>query len=286
MGWGEGTLEGKAGATMACIEDFRDFVIGADPMQVEHIWQSMYVHSFYRAGPVIGSAISGIDQALWDIRGKVLGMPVYKLLGGKCREKIKAYANAWYTTERTPEQFAEAAKKVVAKGYKALKVDPFGTGAYELERADKICALQLIEAIRDAVGPDVDIFIEGHGRFSQATAKTTSFRAALSPASRPASGPADRLRSKTSLYGSSSWTCSGSANETTTSGNAGASRSATHRTRVVSPTSSQALVRPMRRLSPPASTSSVACMATIIGPLCEPSTSMSTCQHPIGWTSR
>ncbi|MCU1291252.1 MAG: galactonate dehydratase, partial [Bryobacterales bacterium] len=82
VGWGEGTLEGKAGAVMACVNDFRDFLIGADPMQVEHIWQSMYVHSFYRAGPVIGSAISGIDQALWDLRGKALGMPVHKLLGG------------------------------------------------------------------------------------------------------------------------------------------------------------------------------------------------------------
>src|SRR6185503_1635966 len=82
IGWGEGTLEGKAGAVMACINDFRDFLVGADPMQVEHIWQSMYVHSFYRAGPVIGSAIAGIDQALWDLRGKALGMPVYKLLGG------------------------------------------------------------------------------------------------------------------------------------------------------------------------------------------------------------
>jgi galactonate dehydratase len=82
VGWGEGTLEGKAGAVLACINDFRDFLIGADPMQVEHIWQSMYIHSFYRAGPVMGSAISGIDQALWDIRGKVLGRPVYQLLGG------------------------------------------------------------------------------------------------------------------------------------------------------------------------------------------------------------
>ena len=82
MGWGEGTLEGKAGAVMACINDFRDFVIGSDPMQVEHHWQSMYVQSFYRSGPVMGSAISGIDQAMWDIRGKVLGLPVYQLLGG------------------------------------------------------------------------------------------------------------------------------------------------------------------------------------------------------------
>lgn len=79
IGWGEATLEGKAGAVMACLDDFREFVIGADPIQVEHHWQSMYVHSFYRAGPVMGSAISGIDQAMWDIRGKVLGLPVYKL---------------------------------------------------------------------------------------------------------------------------------------------------------------------------------------------------------------
>src|SRR5436305_6731980 len=78
VGWGEGTLEGKAGAVIACVNDFRDFLIGADPMQVEHIWQSMYVHSFYRAGPVIGSAISGIDQALWDIHEKALGMTIHK----------------------------------------------------------------------------------------------------------------------------------------------------------------------------------------------------------------
>src|SRR5215510_1625845 len=82
VGWGEGTLEGKAGAVLACINDFKEFLIGADPIPVEHHWQSMYVHSFYRAGPVIGSAISAIDQALWDIRGKVLNQPVYKLLGG------------------------------------------------------------------------------------------------------------------------------------------------------------------------------------------------------------
>ena len=82
VGWGEGTLEGKAGAVLACINDFREFLIGADPVPVEHHWQSMYVHSFYRAGPVMGSAISAIDQALWDLRGKILGVPVYKLLGG------------------------------------------------------------------------------------------------------------------------------------------------------------------------------------------------------------
>ena len=109
VGWGEGTLEGKAGATMACIEDFRDFVIGADPMQVEHIWQSMYVHSFYRAGPVMGSAMSAIDQALWDIRGKALGVPVYKLLGGPLDPRgVRGYYHA--DGVRTPEALRKAAR--------------------------------------------------------------------------------------------------------------------------------------------------------------------------------
>ena len=104
VGWGEGTLEGKAAAVMACIQDFRDFVIGSDPMQVEHHWQSMYVQSFYRAGPVMGSAISGIDQAMWDIRGKVLGLPVYQLLGGPFDARgVRGYyhANAQNREQRT-----------------------------------------------------------------------------------------------------------------------------------------------------------------------------------------
>ncbi len=92
MGWGEGTLEGKGQSAMSCIEDFRDFLIGNDPMQVEHLWQSMYVHTFYRAGPLIGSAISAIDQALWDIRGKALNVPVYQLLGGPYDQRgIRGY---------------------------------------------------------------------------------------------------------------------------------------------------------------------------------------------------
>src|SRR5271163_1920857 len=81
VGWGEATLEGKAGAAMACVNDLRDFIVGSDPMQSEHLYQLMYIGSFYRGGPVLGSAISGIDQAICDIRGKVLGMPVYELLG-------------------------------------------------------------------------------------------------------------------------------------------------------------------------------------------------------------
>ena len=126
VGWGEGTLEGKAGAAMACIDDFRDFVIGADPMQVEHIWQSMYVHSFYRAGPVMGSAISAIDQALWDIRGKALGMPVYRLAGRPVRSarrsrllsrRRRAHAGALAKLRETAIQQGVSCFKTGIPGY-------------------------------------------------------------------------------------------------------------------------------------------------------------------------
>src|ERR1022692_834550 len=124
VGWGEGTLEGKAGAAMACIEDFRDFVVGSDPMQVEHTWQSMYVHSFYRGGPVMGSAISGIDQALWDIRGKALGMPVYKLLGGPFDSRgVRGY---YHTNVRTKEDLQQLRATAVQQGVSCFKAGPSG----------------------------------------------------------------------------------------------------------------------------------------------------------------
>jgi galactonate dehydratase len=109
-------------------------------------------------------------MACWDIVGKALGQPVYRLLGGPVRDRIKAYANGWYTVERTPQEFAVAARRVVEQGYRALKVDPFGSGSYELTREQRVHALALIEAIRDAVGPDVEILVEMHGRFSPAQA--------------------------------------------------------------------------------------------------------------------
>ncbi|MGH9666300.1 MAG: galactonate dehydratase, partial [Bryobacteraceae bacterium] len=113
VGWGEATLEGKAGAVMACVNDFRDFLIGGDPMQVEHHWQSMYVHTFYRAGPVIGSAISGIDQAMWDIRGKVLGLPVYKLLGGPLDERgVRGYYHIRSTSRGALEELRGKAEQL------------------------------------------------------------------------------------------------------------------------------------------------------------------------------
>ena len=169
VGWGEGTLEGKAGAAMACIEDFRDFVMGSDPMQVEHTWQSMYVHSFYRAGPVMGSAISAIDQALWDIRGKALGVPVHRLLGGPLDPRgVRGYYHA--DGVRTPEALAKLRETAIAQG-----VSCFKTGLpdyYEwIETRKKIdAAVKSMQLLRGALGPEIDIAVDFHAKTSPSVA--------------------------------------------------------------------------------------------------------------------
>jgi galactonate dehydratase len=145
-------------------------ILGSDPFNIEDLVQRMFRNDYGRAGEIAMSAISTVEMACWDVVGKALQQPVYRLLGGAVRERIKAYANGWYTVERTPSEFAEAAKRVLAKGYRALKLDPFGAGFYELERAEQARSIELVEAVRDAVGRDVDILVEMHGRFSPASA--------------------------------------------------------------------------------------------------------------------
>ena len=145
-------------------------VIGQDPFNRELIVDTMRRNDYSRAGEVAMSGIALIEMACWDIVGKALNQPVYRLMGGAVRQRIKAYANGWYTVERTPEEFAKAAKTVVARGYEAAKLDPFGAGFYELDRKERLRSIALVEAVRDAVGPDFDIFVEMHGRFSPAVA--------------------------------------------------------------------------------------------------------------------
>ncbi len=146
------------------------YVIGEDPFNVERLVARMFREDFGRAGEIIMTVIALIEVACWDIIGKALDQPVYRLLGGAVRDNIKGYANGWYTGERTAEEFHAAAKRVLAKGYKALKFDPFGAGFYEMERAEKNYCIGLVEAVRDAVGPDIEILIEMHGRFNPVTA--------------------------------------------------------------------------------------------------------------------
>ena len=168
VGWGEATLEGKAGATIECVKDFREFIIGADPMQVEHHWQSMYVHSFYRAGPVMGSAISGIDQALWDLRGKILGMPVYKLLGGPMDPRgVRGYYHARAGTLDELRQLRASAKELGITCFKSGI-----PGYYEwIETNEKITqAVRRMEMLREGLGPDIDIGVDFHAKTSPSVA--------------------------------------------------------------------------------------------------------------------
>jgi galactonate dehydratase len=145
-------------------------VRGSDPFDVESLVHRMMRYDYARPDEVAMSALATVEIACWDIQGKALGLPVYKLLGGAVRDRIKAYANGWYQVERTPEEFHAAARAVVARGYRGLKVDPFGAGMFELDAEETARSLSLVEAVRDAIGPDVELFIEMHGRFSSATA--------------------------------------------------------------------------------------------------------------------
>jgi galactonate dehydratase len=146
------------------------YVIGADPFNVEGLLQAMFRSDYGRAGEIVMTGIALVEIACWDLVGKALNQPVYRLLGGAVRERIPAYANGWYTVERTPEEFHAAAQRAVARGYRALKFDPFGAGFYELGRAEKLRSIALVEAVRDAIGPEVEILVEMHGRFNPATA--------------------------------------------------------------------------------------------------------------------
>lgn len=170
-GVSEVRLNNRTDALVAYLDGAKTrHVIGSDPFNIEDLYLRMFRNDFGRAGEIVACGISLVEIACWDIVGKVTNQPVYRLLGGACRDKIKAYANGWYRVERSPEEFHKAAKKVPEKGYRALKFDPFGAGYYELDQAEKNRSVGLVEAVRDAIGPEVEILIEMHGRFSPATA--------------------------------------------------------------------------------------------------------------------
>lgn len=171
VGVGESRPINKVDSAIGYLRDVADrYVIGLDPFDVELLVRRLTVEDYGKPGEVAMTGLAVIEMACWDIVGKALGQPVYRLLGGAVRDKIKAYANGWYTVEHTPAEFHAAAVRAVAKGYHALKFDPFGAGYYEMERADKLHAVALVEAVRDAVGPDGEILIEMHGRFNPVTA--------------------------------------------------------------------------------------------------------------------
>ena len=167
-GWGEPLIEGRADTVAACVKELEPYVIGRDPAQIEDIFQTLYRGGFYRGGPVLMSAISGIEISLWDIRGKLLGLPIYDLLGGSVREKIQVYC--WIGGDR-PADTAAAAVEKSKQGYKAVKMN----GTAELDYIDNwskvTAAVERVAAIRDALGPNFGIAVDFHGRVHQAMAR-------------------------------------------------------------------------------------------------------------------
>jgi len=162
VGVGEATGGSETQPRVAAIEEVKHLVIGMDPRNIHEIFHKLYLTAFLKETP----AMAGIEMACWDILGKSLGVPVHTLHGGKVRNSVRVYANGWYSGERTPEGFAAKASEVVAKGYTALKFDPFGDAHMQLSRKETRETKALIGAVRDAVGDDVDILIEAHDRFS------------------------------------------------------------------------------------------------------------------------
>ena len=147
---------------MRGVRELEPYLIGKDPRKVVHHWQAMYRHAFYRGGPLLTSALSGVEEALWDLAGKAAGLPVYSMLGGPLRDRIRMYRHAG---GKTPEDTVESAKNAVAQGFTAIKTG-VGLGSARIVETpgfvDRV--VSIIGAMRDAVGNDIDIAIDFHGR--------------------------------------------------------------------------------------------------------------------------
>lgn len=168
-GVGEATLEYKEHALEGAVAHIRDYLIGQNPLDIERHTHAIYRDAYWRGGAVLMSALSGVEMALWDILGKSLNVPVWQLLGGKIHDSVRIYANGWFAGAKTPEQFAEKAKIAVKRGVTALKWDPFGKNYMDISNADLNTALSCVAAVREAVGNEIDLLIEGHGRFNVPT---------------------------------------------------------------------------------------------------------------------
>ncbi|SIN91731.1 galactonate dehydratase [Chitinophaga niabensis] len=167
-GWGEPVIEGKAATVKTAVDELMEYLIGKDPMHIEDHWNVMYRAGFYRGGPILMSAIAGIDQALWDIKGKYYNAPVYQLLGGQARDKMKVYS--WIGGDR-PAEVGEAARKMKEQGFLAVKMNATEELQY-VDSYEKIdAAIARIAAVREAGGPGMGIGIDFHGRVHKPMAK-------------------------------------------------------------------------------------------------------------------
>ena len=168
FGWGEPVVEGRAHSVATAVDELSDYLIGQDPLQIEKHWQAMYRGAFYRGGPILMSAIAGVDQALWDIKGKYHNTPVHQLLGGQVRDRIKVYA--WVGGDR-PADIVQSAQKAIGDGFSATKMNL----TEELQVVDHLskvdAAVERIASMREAVGNKLDIAVDFHGRVHAPMAK-------------------------------------------------------------------------------------------------------------------
>jgi galactonate dehydratase len=165
-GIGEATLEWQEKTVQTLLHEWVEGrVIGRDPFDIEALIGAL-IRDQYQGGSTVMTAISAVEIACWDLIGKACHQPVYRLLGGRCHDRIPAYANGWYGGASSPAAFAQMALAAVAKGYRALKFDPFGTAWKVLEPADADAAIAIVAAVREAVGAGVGLMIEFHGRLA------------------------------------------------------------------------------------------------------------------------
>ncbi|CAM3821406.1 MULTISPECIES: galactonate dehydratase [Paenibacillus] len=162
-GWGEAVVEGMSRTVETALQELKEFLIGEDPTRIEFLWQAMYRGLFYRGGPVLCSAISGVDQALWDILGKSLNVPVYQLLGGSVRSRIRMYK---HVIGDTTEEAVQSAKQAVAEGFTMVKAGLEAKPRFVEGPAFIAAQVERMEAIREAIGPHIDFAIDFHGRVS------------------------------------------------------------------------------------------------------------------------
>jgi galactonate dehydratase len=169
-GVGEATLEWKTLTVVAALRDLERNVIGLDPFATDFAVERLHRDSYWRTGAPFRTALGAIEAAMLDIKGKALGVPVYELLGGKQRDRVECYANHWYFGASEPEDYARNARDAVAMGYRALKWDPFEAADLSMSPAQRRRSIDIVAAVRDAVGPDIDLMLDVHGRLDVPTA--------------------------------------------------------------------------------------------------------------------
>ncbi len=172
IGWGETTLEGKPKSTSSAVEELADYLIGKDPLRIEHHWQHIYRSAFFRGGPILMTALSGLDQALWDIAGKHYGVPTYELLGGPVRDRIRVYAH-WGIHDLSDEGLAEAKERLEwlsKSGYTAYKTGPSGKWRGHEPPSVIDGFVKRAYLMREWVGPDIELAFDFHGKMTPALA--------------------------------------------------------------------------------------------------------------------